>query len=436
MFIAFVAVTLALISYLAIRQWARTLRLSSATVQNTLGEISRHISLEEWDLAASKLIPLLENKKGGKQAQLFHIQILRQEKAYTKARNLVLQAMRDYPEELLFRLEEAKILLKLGEYQEALEAFHFCSPILRTESDICAIAEAYLRCGYPTQCFDMIEPWLAHTKEGKFFALAAWAHFSLKDFGKTIAYTQQALELGYRTHKLMIQLGHAYRRYGNLAGAEQLFRSLLEKDAMDIAALLGLGACFQERGLYQKALLLYQAGPLWKKKDNRLLAEATLCALNIERYSHAEEYLQLLLEKEEPTSKILSYYGYCLEKQKKWQEAEQSYLRLIQTFPSDPNGYRALAWMFGVGLTQTLSKEQALNFAHIALNIHADALTWEILSACEARIGNFSRAYEIQKFLSEHDQDRESRTRRQGALRRLRQQTPLTDDQIIHILVA
>ena len=41
-------------------------------------------------------------------------------------------------------------------------------------------------------------------------------------------------------------------------------------------------------------------------------------------------------------------------------------LKLIRLFPNDYQGYRALAWMFGVGLSQTVSQTQGLNYAHIA----------------------------------------------------------------------
>lgn len=411
-------------------------RLSSLAVQKTLAAISRHLSLEEWDLAASQLIPLLENKKGGQKAALFEVQILRQKKAYQEALKKAQKAALDYPDELIFKLEEGKILLKLHKPKEALAAMELCKRILHTEADIYAYASALLQCGFPQKSFELLEPWLAECREGKLFALAAWAHFELKDFGKTISYYHLAMELGFKSHKLLIQLGHAYRRYGNLQQAEHLFFQLLEKDSMDVAALLGLGQCLQERGQFQKALLIYQSGKLWQQKDPRMLLQASICSINIGRFAHAEAYLTQILNAHELTPKLLSYLGYALEKQQKWQEAEQIYRKLIHLFPADPNGYRALSWMFGVGITTTISQEQALNFARIALNICQDPLTWEILSACEARIGNFKGAYEIQKALMQTDQDRESRFRRQSALRKLRQERPLTPSLVVHKLVA
>ncbi len=458
MFILCGILTIASIIYIAFRHWVKSARLSALTIQQTLNKISEHISLEEWDVAASKLIPLLENRKGGRKAALFEIQILRQKKAYNEAYQKVQKAAREFPHDLIFSIEAGKLLLKLGQPQKALEILQKCSAIIRSESDVYAYASALLQSGYPGQAIEMLEPWLAQAMPsipdsteplwsdqsshlpgssgiGKLFSLAAWAHFELKDFAETINYYTKAIDLGFTSHKLLIQLGHAYRRFGNLQKAEELFKSLLEKDSMDIAALLGLGNCLQERGLYQRALLLYQSGKLWEQKDKRLLLQAGICALNIKKYPYAETYFYELLEIES-SPKVLAYLGYALEKQDKWPEAESSYRRVIETNPSDPNGYRALAWMFGVGLSTTLSQDEAINFAHIALNIAPEPLTWEILSACEARIGNFKRAYEIQEALSEGDEDRESRQRRQSALRKLRSEAPLNSSHVVHTLVA
>lgn len=435
MFIVCCMITLASVLYIAFRHWIKSARLSAIAVQQTLNKISQHISLEEWDLATSKLIPLLENRKGGKRAALFEIQILRQKKAYKEAYQKVKKAAAQFPQELIFKLEEGKILLKLGQPQKALAAIEASKAIMRTEADIYAYASALLQSGYPRQAIQLLEPWLHQTEVGKLFSLAAWAHFELKDFAQTIAYYTRALELGFTSHKLLIQLGHAYRRHGNLQEAELLFRRLLEKDSMDIAALLGLGSCLQERGQYQKALLIYQSGKLWERKDPRLLLQAGICAINIGKYAFAESYF-LELAAIDPNPKTLAYLGYAQEKQEKWQEAEKSYRRVIEEHPSNPNGYRALAWMFGVGVSTTVSEAQAINYAHIALNIAPETITWEILSACEARIGHYKRAYEIQEALSKNDQDRASRLRRQSALRKLRTQAPLTTSHVVHTLVA
>ena len=67
------------------------------------------------------------------------------------------------------------------------------------------------------------------------------------------------------------------------------------------------------------------------------------------RYGQAETFFQEIMQRQSPDLQTLAYYGLCLEYQKKWQEAEQTYLKLIETFPNAHHGYRALAWLFESG---------------------------------------------------------------------------------------
>ncbi len=436
MFITTVLLTLALIVYISIRHWMRAFRLSARSVQKTLREIPKLIALNQLDEARNALLPLLHHEKGGQQAHLYYVQVLRGTRAYDEALHCVKHASRLYPEELLLRLEEGKILLELERPEEALEAFKVCAPILRSDSDILVLASALLQGGYFQQSWELLEKRVPATKSGPLLTVAADALAALKRFSEAIEIYHRAIELGHANHRTINQLAHSYRRLGNLKQAEQIFRQLLEKDRGDIDATLGLGACMQERGHYQKALLVYQSGHAWEQKEPRLLKQAALCALYTKRFSHAERYFYDLMEMEKTSAPILAYYGYSLECQQKWQEAEQVYLQMIKLFPSYTSGYRALGWMFGVGLTTTLENAQGLNFAYVAHRMSADTTSWDILSACEARVGNFDKAYQIQVSLLNNEQNRECRIRRQEALRQLRKNHPLDNNHIVRSLVA
>ncbi|HEY4831349.1 MAG TPA: hypothetical protein VIH61_02195, partial [Waddliaceae bacterium] len=173
-----------------------------------------------------------------------------------------------------------------------------------------------------------------------------------------------------------------------------------------------------------------------RTKDLRLLHQAGFAALRSKKYRAAETYFFEVMQQQEPDPQTLAYYGFSLENQKKWQEAEQTYLKLIQVFPAYPQGYRALAWMFGVGLSQTVSHEQGINYAHRALKLKNDTVSWEILSACAARTGAFDKAYQIQLTLAKQDADTQTRARRQQALRTLRKKMPLGNHHVLRSLVA
>jgi len=428
--------TLALIIYLSLRHWTRGQSPIARHAKKSLAEASRLLALKQWEEAKAYVLPYLHHTKHTQKAHLYYAQATRGLRRFDEALNCVRYAIRLFPEELLLRLEEGKILLDLEQPQEALEAFRVCSPILRQDSDILSLADALLKAGYAEACWDLISERSATTQHAQLKVLAAEALAKIGRLHDAIEFYNQAVELGERSHRVLNQLGHVYRRFGNLHAAETLFRSLLEKDPADVDATIGLGVCMEERGQYQKAFLIYQSGHAWEKKDHRLIKQAALAALHIHKYAYAEAYLAELIHTHLASATLWSYYGYSLEKQQKWQEAETIYLSTVEKFPSHVHGYRALAWMFGVGVSVSVTSEQGLCYAHTALKLLPDNISWEILSASEARAGNFIRATQILHTLLDSEQNILKRSQLQEALRRLRKEHPLDDSLVARALVA
>ncbi len=436
MFISAVAATLLLFAFLTLRERIKYTRLTSPILKKALKQIAEQMALNEWEAAEKGLRLLLAKGKGGREALLLLVHILRTTKRYEEGLALTLTAARDYPEELAFRLEEAKIFLEMKKPEEAIAAFRVCAPILRSESDYYECALAHFQTGQIKTCWELIEGRVASSQNEKLFALAGNCQFEFKQYSEAVLFYESAVKNGSVNPMLMNQLGHAYRKLGNLSLAEQIFRHVLEKEGADISATLGVGSCLQERGLHLKALLFYQSGAAWEKKDPRVLFQAGLCALITKRFHYSSLYFSEVSYLQEPTAQLLFYYGVSLEGEHKWQEAEQTYLQLVKAFPADVKGYRALAWLYGVGFSATLSAEQGLSFAYVALKALPDFISWEIVSACEARQGNFQRAHQIQEYLLSFEEDSSARIRRQHAMRNLRKHLPLDDQYVLRSQVA
>ncbi len=435
MFFTIALIILGFVSILTIHNWLKNRFIfSSKLTQKKIKKISQSLSLQNWEKSEKELAHLLKKGRDNKEIQLLQIQLLKGKGLLNAALEKAYHAGRLFPEELGFRLEEGQILLDLNLAKEALDAFEVCAPILRTETDYFYVARALKQTGRPLECLEVLAPLLKQTNNGGLAALAGDALYDCKQFPEAILHYKHALALGLETQHVKIQLGHAFRRQGNLAEAEKIFRSLLEKDSQSVDATLGLGACLQERGYHHKALFVYQS--LLSTKDLRLLTQAGFAALRAQRYSFAEKYFCELMHLRRADPQTLGYYGFCLENQKKWQEAEQVYLKLLQLFPDDYQGYRALAWMFGTGLSQTISQTHGMDFAYRALKLKNDPTSWEILSACAARTGEFERAYQIQLTLSKQDSDPQTRIRRSQILRTLRKRMPLGDTHILRSEVA
>ena len=71
-----------------------------------------------------------------------------------------------------------------------------------------------------------------------------------------------------------------------------------------------------------------------------------------------------------------------------------------------------------------------------ALEMRADGAAWDLLSACEARAGNYDRAHDIQQKLSSDSPDRDTQQRRQLAMAALRRRQPLNTSHVGRALVA
>lgn len=436
MFALTIAITVAGALFLIIRDRIKYPRFTSKIVKQTLQTIQKQILFQDWEGAEKNLQILHKKKHFEKEILLLELKVLRGTRLLKEALELVTIISRQFPEELLFRLEEARILLDLNNPEEALNCFKVCLPILRDELDFFDYGQALFETGHIEECCQVLEEWAYHSAHPRLIALMGDCYFHLKDFPSSIFYYEKALKIGGPFHEWMTRLGTAYRKHGNLSQAEQIFRSILEKDGQDLTALMGLGACLQERGQYHKALLTYQTSPCWYLQDPRLLLQAGYCALRTQKFSYAESYFTPLLIQEKPSAQVLFYYAYSLEGQQKWQAAENTYLALVHHYPNDPNGYRALAWLYGVGLSAQISADEGIHYAHIALKIAPDSLSLEILSACEARRGNFEKAHQIQESLFYREVDREKRGRYQQAMRLLRKNLPLDDNQVLRSLVA
>jgi tetratricopeptide (TPR) repeat protein len=428
--------TLLITGYLSLAQWIKARPTQTRSAKKALELASQELVLKKFEEAKSIVLPYLHHPAVGHLAHLRYAEALRGLRRYDESLNCIRYAMRKYPEELQLRLEEGKVLLELQLPQEALSAFQICSPILRQESDVLSLCDALFKAGHMDTAWDLIHKRLDNLSNPPLKVLAAHILSAMGKLIEAIDLYTQAIEAGLKNHDVVIGLASAYRRYGNLQAAENLFKSLLEKDPSDVEATLGLGLCMEERELPAKALHYYQSSHAFEKQDSRLIKQAAFCAVKSHKFAEAEYYFSLLKDSLHLTAHILSYYGYSLERQEKWQEAEQVYIETITRFPSDPNGYRALAWMFGVGLSLTLNKEQGVTYGYIALKLIPDRTSWEILSACEARVGNFEKASQILEHLLQDESVIEKRSRLQAAIRSLRKHHPLDNRHVARELVA
>lgn len=433
MFCLFVLVIFCLI---ALREWLLRRSLSQKTIEKIQKKVAQEIAMGNWESAAKELKPLKQKRLGGLETILFNVQILLGNKCLPEALRYVEESLLSYQDDFSLYKEKAKVLLALGKPKEALECFKKSEVLLHGEEDFLDLATALFQTGDVDGAWYYLREILKDVKNGRVLALAGDCHFYLGEYKEAIGFYRQALEIGWNNYQVLARMGHSLRSIGKLPEAESFFSEILEKDPSDVSSTLGLGACLEAKGMYGKALLVYQTGKAWDFGDENILLQAGICAIYTHKYDFAEMYLRESIKRGAKSPESLAFLGYSLEKQTRWEDAERVYMRLVDDYPEHIAGYRALAWIYGVGHSSSLSEEEGLIMARKALKLQPDAVSWEALSACEARAGNFKKAHNIQERLSSQANNETTRMRRCKAMRVLRKKRPLDENHVSRILVA
>lgn len=432
----FILVVIILLGLVALREWLSKRKPSQQLVDEIQKKVSREISLSNWEAASRELGDLQEKQLGGVETALLYAQILRGSKQLEEALNFIEESLSTYAHNFSLVKEKGKVLLNLGRAQEALEAFRQSEPILRSEDDVLDFATALLQVGDADGALYALEEQVQDTSNGRVLALVGDCYFYLGDYKRAVSLYQYTQKTGWDNYQVLSRMGHSLRNIGKLEDAETHFRKILDKDPSDVSSTLGLGACLEAKEEYEEALRVYQTGKAWDAGDQNLLRQAGICAAYTQQYIFAELYLRESIKRGAQSPQALAFLGFSLERQSRWEEAEKIYLLLVDEYADHVAGYRALAWLYGVGHSTRLDAQQGLSMARRALELQPDNSSWELLSACEARAGNFSKAHTIQERLSSQENDESTRLRRCRAMRTLRKRMPLSEHQVLRALVA
>lgn len=421
---------------LTLRMWLRGCLPTKTRVEAAQRLASQHIALGQWEAAYQKLNRLHELHLGGVKTNVLYAQVLRAIQKPQEALTVVQEALVGHPGQLDLIHQRGKALLELGRFEESLKDLSECRPIFQSEEDYLDYASSLFSSGYIQEAMTEIDPFVASSMNGRLHALAGDIYFSWKQHEKALVNYMRAEHCGWKSHPLLCRCAFCLYYCGRLEAAEQLFHKLLIHDSTDIASTLGLGAVLESSGRYNDALIVYQSGPCWNSCHPIILRQAGISALMVRQYRFAEMYLRAATQAGEATPKTLSYLAYSLECQRKWPEAEAVYKELVENNSDHIAGYRGVAYLYGIGLTRQTEPEVGLAMAREALKRAPDAVSWELLSACEARAGNFMTAHDIQEQLSSFSPDETTRRRRHSAMRTLRKGLPLDENLVCTSLVA
>lgn len=409
--------------------------LSKKAIERVHCRVRDLITVGHFDQAVKDLCSVLKRDRTST-SFLLYAEIMSGLGDHSKALELLEEAEKKEPHELRISYEKGRVYLAMEELDLAIECFERAKESLRKDEEVLEYCTALYLSGYLSEAWDLIEGRVLESSNGRLLALAGDCQFYWGNYRLATGFYQQSQHYGWMNQRTLSRTGHSLSSTGNFLEAERYFREVLKYSPSDVFATLGLGMCFEQQGLYKRALAIYQGGEAWELGDPHILRQAGICAVHTGKPDYASLYLSEAIRKGERSPQTFAFLGHSLESQRKWAEAEAVYFQLLEFFPDHVAGYRALSWLYGVGLSSTVSQSEGLALARKAVSLLPDATSWELLSACEARSGNFGRAQHIQEHLCAHATDKGTRLRLREALRTLRKGQPLDEQQVCRALVA
>jgi tetratricopeptide (TPR) repeat protein len=375
---------------LALRLKIKKSPLTQAAIDRIHRTVHELICEEAWERAYRELKVLIEEGDDGVETLLLQIQLLRKLQQIPQATAIAIEALGRFPHLLTLKRELGKLYLAQNQIREATFWLRQSAVILRSEEDSLEYAIALFASGAQYEAFKVIDCFLETSQSGQLLSLAADYFYFIGQYERASFFYERAIHLGWSNRNLMLRFGLSFYSLKKLRQAELIFRSLLEKDSADVFATIALGQCFMQKGLYERALLIYQSGDAWDLEDSQLLSQAGIAAISAGNHPFGEKCLRKALQKKEGSLKEISYFARSLISQKKWLEGEEAYLYLIRKFPEQSAGYRGISWLFSQDKTSLISKEQGLLIARKSVMIYSDKLAWEILNTCERKAGQES----------------------------------------------
>ncbi len=131
----------------------------------------------------------------------------------------------------------------------------------------------------------------------------------------------------------LLKEGYVAYRNGKLAEAQQLYLSMLKKDARNTDALLGLAVIAQQRGENFGASQYY--GRVLMQDPRNAVAHAGMSALSEDNDGN-ESRLKNLLSKQRDSTALHFALGNLFAGQSRWSEAQQAYFNAWALEPDNP----------------------------------------------------------------------------------------------------
>lgn len=303
------------------------------------------------------------------------------------------------PKSEALHLQLAEHYVSCGEYQQALAIYDVLSEASRKSAMIPYAKALFFEKKY-LPCIQSLSSY-AGKPNGELFDLMGHSYFYLNEYTKALDYFHKAQNLNHSSQLLLENKAFsqmALKRYGDALAS---WKTLFTTNAHHEGAILEMSLCMQHIGDFKQALRLYEAAPRWLQEHSRYHADLGHCYFHVKNYKKSTHHLLTAYEMGDCRPQILVTCAISLERQRLWVHAQCLYSQLINEHPLHHSGWAGLSYLFGIGKSEDISPQKAIEMAIKAVRFLPCRPAWEILSAVYARCGRFDKAHDIQESLQQ-----------------------------------
>lgn len=336
------------------------------------------------------------------------------------------------PKNSQLQLLLASLYVDSKHYTEALDIYEELPKELLKQHLLPLTRALYAR-GQYDRCIEWIENY-CQQPSGQILHILGNCYFELGRYHLALDYYQKSENLDHKSIEQIEKKAHCLMEMRRFKEALEAWRELFGANAHSDQAILGLSLCLQHQGEFKQALRIYENAPKWLENDSRFQSDLGHCYFHLKNYKKALNHLLNAFEMGDNRPHVLVTCAIALERQRLWSHAQCLYTQLTQEHPKHHAGWAGLAYLYGIGKSENISQETAIEYGNRAVDLYPCLSAWEILSAVYARAGMFDRAHDIQESLSRHQKD-DSQKRRE-AMRILRRHKPLNSSHVPHVMIA
>lgn len=409
---------------LALLRYRLSLYDKRMELKNIIQEISQEVALGYFQHGYNKLCELPSSSNFKSEIEVLKAQCLLGLGRREELLDFLKRTLEHHSQNHTARRMFAKLLAQSGQAQMALQQFKLLEGKL-LEEDLLSYASALYQAGDWAGCQSLIEE---HSKQpnGQILSILADALFKQQQWALATDYYQKSENLGWRPLGLVCHNAQCLMALGRLAEAEPCLREWLRAQPRNAKAGAFLASCLERQDRVQESLQILEAFEDDLEEDALGYATLGRCYFRLKEYPKATHYLLNAYEYGDENPSNLALIGISFEKQQQWVHAEKIYAQLIAGFEDHFAGYVGMAYLFAIGQLRELGPQRGLEYALRAVELQPSVASWEVLSACYARCTMFEKAHQIQENLMKYALDEAAISRRQEAMRKLRQHKPLT----------